>query len=96
MLVAKKIFCMRQDSNGSNNRIHPILDLRARIEKNRVNTLKDNLNKLAGIASADLRLIYDSAIELDNIHKQMFDYKTDTEKAKKSEDDVENIFKKED
>lgn len=95
MLAAKKIVCMRQESSGPSNRVHPILDLRSRIEKNRVNTLKENLNKLAGIASADIRMIYDAAIELDTIHKQMFEYNSENNKDnKKNKQEDENIFVK--
>ena len=92
MLASKKIVCMRQESSGPSNRVHPILDLRSRIEKNRVNTLKENLNKLAGIASADIRMIYDAAIELDNIHKQMFEYNTENKKEDKKKEEDKNIF----
>lgn len=76
-------------SSAAKKVVTPMTDLRKKLEKQRTATIRENMNKLAVIAGADVRFMYDALLELDTVHKKLFDYKEVT----KAEDD-ENVFMK--
>ena len=70
---------------------------RKKVESNRSPLLKENLNKLTFIATAETKFVSDTLNELDRIHREMFD----TQWGKKNNVDVvdadvtdDNIFLK--
>lgn len=64
-------------------------ELKRSLETKRMGLLKDNFNKLAMIASADVKFITDTLTELDEYHKDL------VEKIKdKAVDDSNQFFKK--
>lgn len=69
--------------------ITPMTDLRKKLEQQRIVTLREHLNKLAVVATTDIKLIYDTFLELDVIHKRLFEHS-----EKEPEKEGENIFLK--
>lgn len=61
---------------------------RKKVESKRSTMLKDNLNKLTLIASADAKFLSDTFAELDVMHKKFFE---DTFGGKKKTADTEEI-----
>lgn len=69
--ASRRSVMVRCEANGSNpinlNKMFPLLN--NDVVKKRNATIKENLNKLIAIGSADLKQCYDLAVELDKEHK---------------------------
>lgn len=73
---------------------------RKKVEAKRTITLKENLNKITTVATADMKFVSDTLKELDAIHKSMFEKytkssptTTDTMESMTEEESTnENIF----
>lgn len=79
----------------------PMAGLRKKVEASRNVVLKDNLNKLASIATADTKFLQELAQELDIKHKDWFEQQRKKQQRNKSDivvvatdddDDTESIF----
>jgi hypothetical protein len=73
--------------------------LRKKVEANRAPMLRENVNKITAIASADMKFLNDVFVELDTLHKSMFESfgkKKDTKDSVSItvvDDDSDNVFK---
>ena len=75
----------------------PIVRARKAFETKRMASLKENLNKIVAIATADVKELTDFVKELDDLHrKELMPGKSKTEESVVDEDqNDENIFVKE-
>lgn len=60
--------------------------LRKKVETQRSSVIKENLNKLAIIASADVKFLQDTFSEINKIHRDWFDEKFEKNKNKPADD----------
>jgi hypothetical protein len=88
MLSKLKINC----SIKSNN---PIVDARKRFEQKRNIVLKDNFNKIANIASSEIKDLKGFIDELDQLHRKEFDKLVNKTPEIIEADEIDNIFKEE-
>lgn len=88
----RKITTVRAEQTSAQTKkvVTPMTHLRNKVEKQRMATLRENMNKLSIIAGADVKFLYDTFVELDLIHKKLFDYKEVSSNNKDEDDD--NIF----
>lgn len=87
--IARSSLRIVAEQQGTRKVVTPMTDLRKKLEQQRVTALRDNLNKLASIATADVKLMYDALTELDTLHKRLFEHKDTT-----AEEEEGNIFLK--
>lgn len=81
-------------SPNSNNKSSKIQIFRKKVEGQRNSELKENINKLIGIASGDTRFIKDTFDEISLIHKDIVDAiknKTDPKTEKRDNVNTDNI-----
>ena len=91
--------CENQPQRFNLTTVFPLLN--SETAKKRNASIKENLNKLIAIGTADLKECYDLAVELDNAHKEALNFgkdKKDTKPVESSDSDGndENIFLKQD
>lgn len=96
MWTRKAISIRAEQSSAQTKKVvTPMTHLRNKVEKQRLATLRENMNKLSIVAGADVKFLYETFVELDLIHKKLFDYKEVS--SKENEEEEGNIFlKKED
>lgn len=88
MLSKLKINCSLKSEN-------PIVDARKRFEKKRNIVLKDNFNKIANIASSEVKDLKGFIDELDQLHRKEFDKLLNKNAEVVEADEIDNIFKSE-
>jgi hypothetical protein len=90
--------CNAESSRPIQNKLFPLLDGPG--AKKRNISVKENINKLVAIGNAEIKEVYNLAIELDEAHKKAFNYKDKESKQvivydeAESTDDEDNIFSK--
>ncbi len=91
MLVSRNVFkCVASAERPKQRSL--ITNARKKFEKKRLETLKENINKLAFIATLDTKEITDFVKELDECHKEYFKSKKHDKTFKESSEDAENPF----
>lgn len=81
---------------AADQKIQNIQALRKKFETARTPVIRENVNKLTAVATADMKFLNDVVTELDTFHKSMFESfgnKRAVVTKEPAEEDPENIFK---
>lgn len=86
--------CLTVQVRACDAKPSPMASLRKKAEATRSSLLKDNLNKLGVIATADLKFIQEIAKELDTVHKEWFEEQNQKRSSAPQEESKgdDNIF----